>query len=45
MPSFIVVDLSSDSYFLPAGDIETERHLLDFLDKVLDGGVQVSQTD
>ncbi|XP_044224316.1 protein disulfide-isomerase TMX3-like [Thunnus albacares] len=40
VPSFIVVDLSSDSYFLPAGDIETERHLLDFLDKVLDGGVQ-----
>ncbi|KAM7379917.1 hypothetical protein PAMP_005421 [Pampus punctatissimus] len=40
VPSFIVVNLSSDSYFLPLGTVETEHHLLDFLDKVLDGSVQ-----
>ncbi|KAM7399938.1 hypothetical protein PAMA_004562 [Pampus argenteus] len=40
VPSFIMVNLSSDSYFLPLGIVETEHHLLDFLDKVLDGSVQ-----
>lgn len=42
VPSFIVVNLSSDGYFLPPGAVETERHLLDFLDGVLDGSIQVS---
>ena len=44
MPSLVVVDLSNDGYFLPPGAVETERHLLDFLDGVLDGSVQVSLT-
>lgn len=43
VPSFIVVNLSSDSYFLPPGAVQTERHLLDFLDGVLDSSIQVSQ--
>ncbi|XP_068197765.1 protein disulfide-isomerase tmx3a-like isoform X2 [Antennarius striatus] len=40
VPSFIVVNLSIDGYFLPGGLMETERHLLDFLNGVLDGSVQ-----
>ncbi|XP_054483127.1 protein disulfide-isomerase TMX3a [Anoplopoma fimbria] len=40
VPSFIVVNLSSDGYFLPPGAVETEHHLLDFLNGVLDGSVQ-----
>uniref|UniRef100_A0A3Q0R5Q7 protein disulfide-isomerase n=1 Tax=Amphilophus citrinellus TaxID=61819 RepID=A0A3Q0R5Q7_AMPCI len=40
IPSFIVVNLSNDGYFLPPGAMETERHLLDFLDGVLDGSVE-----
>ncbi|XP_047224680.1 protein disulfide-isomerase TMX3-like isoform X3 [Girardinichthys multiradiatus] len=40
VPSFIVVNLSNDGYFLPPGPIETERHLLHFLDGVLDGRVE-----
>ncbi|XP_030608661.1 protein disulfide-isomerase TMX3-like isoform X2 [Archocentrus centrarchus] len=40
IPSFIVVNLSNDGYFLPPGAVETERHLLDFLDGVLDGSVE-----
>ncbi|KAM3604861.1 uncharacterized protein V6R79_017209 [Siganus canaliculatus] len=39
-PSFIVVNLSNDGYFLPVVAVETERHLLDFLDGVLDGSVE-----
>lgn len=42
MPSFIVVDLSIDGYFLPLAAIKKEQDLLDFLDGVLDGSVQVS---
>lgn len=42
VPSFIVVDLSSDGYFLPPAAVKTERHLLDFLNGVLDGSIQVS---
>lgn len=42
VPSFIVVNLSNDGYFLPPGAMETERHLLDFLNGVLDGSIQVS---
>lgn len=41
MPSFIVVNLSNDGYFLPLGTVETEQHLLDFLNGVLDGSIQV----
>nr|XP_040028315.1 protein disulfide-isomerase TMX3-like isoform X2 [Gasterosteus aculeatus aculeatus] len=40
VPSFIVVDLSSDGYFLPPAAVKTERHLLDFLNGVLDGSIQ-----
>ncbi|XP_041805927.1 protein disulfide-isomerase TMX3-like [Chelmon rostratus] len=40
VPSFIVVNLSNDGYFLPPGAMETERHLLDFLNGVLDGSIQ-----
>lgn len=43
-PSFIAVNLSNDGYFLPPHAIETERHLLDFLNGVLDGSIQVSPT-
>lgn len=41
MPSLIVVNLSNDGYFLPLGTVETERHLLDFLNGVLDNSIQV----
>ncbi|XP_074484680.1 protein disulfide-isomerase tmx3a-like, partial [Sebastes fasciatus] len=40
VPSFIVVNLSNDGYFLPLGTVETEHHLLDFLNGVLDGSIQ-----
>ncbi|XP_018534624.2 protein disulfide-isomerase TMX3 isoform X2 [Lates calcarifer] len=40
VPSLIVINLSNDGYFLPPGAVETERHLLDFLNGVLDGSVQ-----
>lgn len=42
VPSFIAMNLSIDGYFLPLGAMETEQHLLDFLNGVLDGSVQVS---
>lgn len=42
VPSFIVVNLSNDGYFLPPGAVETEQQLTDFLDGVLDGSIQVS---
>lgn len=44
VPSFIVVNLSNDGYFLPTSSLETEHHLLDFLEGVLNGSVEVSQT-
>uniref|UniRef100_A0A3Q4HYD3 protein disulfide-isomerase n=1 Tax=Neolamprologus brichardi TaxID=32507 RepID=A0A3Q4HYD3_NEOBR len=40
VPTFIVVNLSNDGYFLPPGTVQTERNLLDFLDGVLNGSVQ-----
>ncbi|XP_074544629.1 protein disulfide-isomerase tmx3a-like [Halichoeres trimaculatus] len=40
VPSFIVVNLSNDGYFLPPVVTETELHLLDFLDGVLNGSIQ-----
>ncbi|XP_062259949.1 protein disulfide-isomerase TMX3-like isoform X2 [Platichthys flesus] len=40
MPSFVVVNLSNDGYFLPQGPVDTERQLLDFLNGVLDGSIQ-----
>ncbi|GAA6235093.1 protein disulfide-isomerase TMX3-like [Lates japonicus] len=40
VPSLIIINLSNDGYFLPPGAVETERHLLDFLNGVLDGSVQ-----
>ncbi|XP_028986987.1 protein disulfide-isomerase TMX3-like isoform X2 [Betta splendens] len=40
MPTFIMLNLSNDGYFLPPGALETEQHLLDFLDGVLDGSIQ-----
>uniref|UniRef100_A0A673AQR6 protein disulfide-isomerase n=1 Tax=Sphaeramia orbicularis TaxID=375764 RepID=A0A673AQR6_9TELE len=42
VPSFIVVNLSNDGYFLPSVAVETEQQLLDFLNRVLDGSIQVS---
>ena len=42
VPSFIAVNLSNDGYFLPQQPVETERHLLDFLNGVLDGSLEVS---
>ncbi|KAG7522423.1 disulfide-isomerase TMX3-like [Solea senegalensis] len=39
-PSFVVVNLSNDGYFLPHVPVKTERQLRDFLDGVVDGGVQ-----
>lgn len=41
MPSFIVVNLSIDGYFLPPGTVDTEQHLVDFLNGILNGSVQV----
>lgn len=41
-PSFIVLDLAVDGYFLPAGAVETEQHLLDFLNGVVNGSAEVS---
>ncbi|XP_017297065.1 protein disulfide-isomerase TMX3-like [Kryptolebias marmoratus] len=40
VPSFIVVNLSNDGYFLPASHLETEHHLLDFLKGVLNGSME-----
>nr|XP_046264987.1 protein disulfide-isomerase TMX3-like isoform X2 [Scatophagus argus] len=40
VPSFIVLNLAIDGFFLPPGAIETEQHLLDFLNGVLDGSIQ-----
>ncbi|XP_037537368.1 protein disulfide-isomerase TMX3 [Nematolebias whitei] len=40
VPSFIVVNLSNDGYFLPPSSLETEHHLLDFLEGVLNGSVE-----
>ncbi|XP_030016278.1 protein disulfide-isomerase TMX3-like [Sphaeramia orbicularis] len=40
VPSFIVVNLSNDGYFLPSVAVETEQQLLDFLNRVLDGSIQ-----
>ncbi|XP_030258993.1 protein disulfide-isomerase TMX3-like isoform X2 [Sparus aurata] len=40
LPSLIVVNLSNDGYFLPPGAMETERHLLDFLDGVLESSIE-----
>ncbi|CAL8368342.1 unnamed protein product [Boreogadus saida] len=49
MPSIIVLNLSNDGYFLPPIVMETEQHLMDFLNGVQDksfecqGGNSVSQ--
>ncbi|KAF7654486.1 hypothetical protein LDENG_00069240 [Lucifuga dentata] len=40
LPSFIVVNLSNDGYFLPLSGVEKERHLLDFLNGVLNSSIQ-----
>lgn len=40
LPPIIMLNLSTDSYFLPKSPVETERHLLDFVDQVLHGGIQ-----
>ncbi|KAM9718925.1 protein disulfide-isomerase tmx3a-like [Menidia menidia] len=40
VPSLIVLNLSSDGFFLPPGPVDTEKQLLDFLDGVLDGSVE-----
>lgn len=44
VPSFIVLDLAVDGYFLPSGAVETEQHLLDFLDGVLNGSAEVGRS-
>ncbi|XP_023820928.1 protein disulfide-isomerase TMX3-like [Oryzias latipes] len=41
VPSLIAVNLSNDGYYQPAGPVETERQLLDFLDGVLDGTIEM----
>uniref|UniRef100_A0A3P8RTE0 protein disulfide-isomerase n=1 Tax=Amphiprion percula TaxID=161767 RepID=A0A3P8RTE0_AMPPE len=41
LPYFIIVNLSNDGYFLPLGAVETEQQLLDFMDGVLDGSVEI----
>ncbi|KAG7252708.1 hypothetical protein CRUP_029098 [Coryphaenoides rupestris] len=41
MPSIIVLNLSNDGYFLPPIVMETEEHLLEFLNGVLDKSVEV----
>lgn len=43
IPSFIVVNLAVDGYFFPSGAVETEQHLLDFLDGVLNGSIEVAR--
>eukprot|EP00066_Takifugu_rubripes_P026767 XP_011616033.1 PREDICTED: protein disulfide-isomerase TMX3-like [Takifugu rubripes] len=40
VPSFIVVNLAVDGYFLPSVTVETEQHLLDFLNGVLNGSIE-----
>nr|XP_019966873.1 PREDICTED: protein disulfide-isomerase TMX3-like isoform X3 [Paralichthys olivaceus] len=40
VPSFVVVNLSNDGYFLPQGTVDTERQLFDFLDGIRDGTIQ-----
>ncbi|KAK2822948.1 hypothetical protein Q5P01_023013 [Channa striata] len=40
LPSLFVLNLSNDGFFLPPSTIETEQHLLDFLNGVLDGSSQ-----
>ncbi|XP_068504733.1 protein disulfide-isomerase tmx3a isoform X2 [Syngnathus scovelli] len=40
LPAIIMLNLSTDSYFMPPASLETERHLLDFVDQVLDGSIQ-----
>ncbi|XP_028282682.1 protein disulfide-isomerase TMX3-like [Parambassis ranga] len=40
VPSYIVVNLSSDGYFLPLGTVDTKHHLLDFLDGVMNGTIK-----
>uniref|UniRef100_A0A3Q2ZD32 protein disulfide-isomerase n=1 Tax=Hippocampus comes TaxID=109280 RepID=A0A3Q2ZD32_HIPCM len=40
LPTIVMLNLSTDSYFLPPAPLETERHLLDFVDQVLDGRIQ-----
>ncbi|KAJ3596998.1 hypothetical protein NHX12_003398, partial [Muraenolepis orangiensis] len=40
IPSIIVLDLSTDGYFLPPIVMETEQHLLDFLNGVLDKSLE-----
>lgn len=42
MPSLMAVDLSIDAYYLPPGATKKEKDLLDFLDGILDGSIQVS---
>ncbi|XP_067329893.1 protein disulfide-isomerase tmx3a-like isoform X2 [Channa argus] len=39
LPLLLVVNLSNDGYFLPTSTLKTERHLLDFLNGVLDGSI------
>ncbi|XP_060941113.1 protein disulfide-isomerase TMX3-like isoform X2 [Limanda limanda] len=39
VPTFVVVNLSNDGYFLPQGAVDTEQHLHDFLKGILDGSI------
>ena len=43
MPSIIVLNLSNDGYFLPPIVMETEQHLMDFLNGVLDKSFEVRE--
>ncbi|XP_041849231.1 protein disulfide-isomerase TMX3-like [Melanotaenia boesemani] len=40
VPSLMVVSLSNDGYFLPPCPVDTEDHLLDFMDGILEGSVE-----
>nr|XP_061795395.1 protein disulfide-isomerase TMX3-like [Nerophis lumbriciformis] len=42
LPAVVLLNLSTDSYFLPPASLETEHHLLDFMDQVLNGSIQAS---
>ncbi|XP_077580063.1 protein disulfide-isomerase tmx3a-like isoform X2 [Stigmatopora nigra] len=42
LPAVLLLNLSTDSYFLPPERPETERHLLDFMEQVLNGSIQAS---
>lgn len=45
IPSFVVVNLTNDGYFLPDTPVEAELQLVGFLEGIINGSVQVSSSD